>query len=69
MPWTPKDALRHNAHATTPRLRKAWAEAANAALASGKYSEGEAIAIANSALHTTATADRRIRPRKKRIVS
>ncbi len=32
MPWTPEDAPRHTRKASAPRLRRLWAEVANAIL-------------------------------------
>jgi len=48
MPWTSSDASRHNKSLRTSTQRRAWAEIADKALASGK-SESSAIRIANSA--------------------
>lgn len=46
MPWTAADARRFTKKARTPAKRKAWAETANAVLASGQP-EGVAVHAAN----------------------
>jgi hypothetical protein len=57
MPWTPRDAKKHNKTAKTPKLQKQWAAVANSVLAQqlakGKKqaeAEGLAIASANAAI-------------------
>jgi uncharacterized protein YdaT len=49
MPWTHKDANRFTKKATTPTLRRQWADVANSALKRG-LSDGEAVREANSVI-------------------
>jgi hypothetical protein len=49
MPWTAADAQAHTRRAATPRLRRLWADVANAALARGD-GDGDAIREANAAV-------------------
>jgi len=49
MPWTPASALKHTKKATTPKAKKVWAAAANAALKKSG-DEGKAARVANSAV-------------------
>lgn len=50
MPWTADDAESHTKKADTPKKKKAWAEAANAALKEYGGDEGKAVATANAAV-------------------
>jgi hypothetical protein len=49
MPWKPKDATRFTKKATTPELRRQWADVANNALKRG-LSDGDAVKEANSVI-------------------
>jgi hypothetical protein len=50
MPWTPDDAPSHTHKATTPHLKKLWADVANKELP--KVGEARAIKAANSIVST-----------------
>ncbi len=49
MPWTPRDAYRHNKKASTPNLQRQWAHVANGVLQS-TGDEGRAIREANATI-------------------
>lgn len=50
MPWTPADATRHTKKATTPRLKRAWASAANQHLQE-TGDEGASVRIGNGVVN------------------
>lgn len=49
MPWTPSEATEHTKKATTPKLKRIWANAANAALSAG-HDDAAALRIAAAAV-------------------
>ena len=52
MPWTPKDAKRHDKKASTPKRQRQWADVANSAL-HRTGNEGLAIREANGVIRKT----------------
>lgn len=62
MPWGPDDAKSFTSKADTPKKQRAWAAAANAALAKYK-SESRAVRVANAAVASMSNDARRKRKR------
>jgi hypothetical protein len=64
MPWTARDAYRHTKSANTPSLQNQWASAANSHLEK-TGDEAAAIRIANAAVASRSSADKRRKPSTK----
>jgi uncharacterized protein YdaT len=58
MPWTARDAKRHDKAANTPKKRRQWSDVADSMLKRG-YSEGRAIRAANSVVGRSKRRGRR----------
>lgn len=65
MPWTPGDAKRSTRKATTKTSQRAFAAAANSALARG-YDEGTAKRIGNAAVIKSRAKSKRTAAKRKR---
>ena len=62
MPWTPKDAKRHDKKASTPKKQRQWRDVANSALSRG-LSEGTAVREANGVIARTGKTLSKLRSR------
>lgn len=62
MPWTAKDAKRHDKKAATGKRQREWADVANSALSRG-LPEGEAIREANGVIKKTGKSMSHMRSR------